>query len=54
MPSRLVFNLSQIGAAHLWFDTFLTMNIIYCSDEAANRIRDAKMTCANLIQKEAV
>lgn len=52
--ATIVFNSQQIGAAHFWRDKYLSGGGLYCSDRAANLIREAALTGIELIEQETV
>ena len=54
LPSKLVFNRTQISSCHFWRDKFIRKGWLLCSDEAADAIRAANMVGVNLIEREAV
>lgn len=54
-PNRLVFNLSQIGNRHLWFDKHLgTTRIPYVSDQLVEALRLSGVTGVTFSEREAV
>lgn len=50
---KIVFNPAQIGLTHFWRDKFISGDFLYCSDEAANLIREVALTGIELIERES-